>query len=230
MRSYPHSHHLSTLCRQVMLIFGQYRLIVLAHEILADTSKRSAYDAYGAGWGSAQSSATRHSRGYSSSSATGQKYGQGPGFDNSPFGNATWEDWERWYRRNSRGEQKQAYAGTYVNPNAFATFVILAAILSGILQATRASTLSGNMAEKQLAFTEETNRFMTQRASSQFDELQHDSSGRVKAFLEKRDPTRYGLKQEEEGYYKKHFGDANDEELKPLGRTRMRTGHGVSRD
>lgn len=209
----------------------RYRLIVLAHEILSDPSKRNAYDAYGAGWGARQHSATRHSRGYSST--TGQKYGQGAGFDNSPFGNATWEDWERWYRRNNAntGPQKQgqAYAGTYVSPNAFATFVIIAAILSGVLQATRANTLTGNMAEQQLAYTQETSRFMTQRAANQFDDHQLDSSGRVKAFLEKRDPTRYGLKEEEGEYYKKHFGDANDEELTPLGRTRTRTGHGVGR-
>lgn len=205
----------------------QYRLIVLAHEILSDPSKRNAYDAYGAGWGSRQTSATRHSRGFSSTA--GQKYGQGAGFDNSPFANATWEDWERWYRRNSSGHQKQAYAGTYVNPNAFAAFVIIAAVLSGVLQATRASTLTGNMAEKQLAFTQETSQFMTQRAASQFDDHQLDSSGRVKAFLEKRDPTRYGLKDEEGQYYKKHFGDANDKEITPLGRTRTRTGHGVNR-
>jgi len=208
----------------------QYRLIVLAHEILSDPSKRQAYDAYGAGWGSRQSAATRHSRGYSSTSATGQQYGQGAGFDNSPFGNATWEDWERWYRRNTPGAQKQAYAGTYVNPNAFAAFVIIAAILSGVLQATRANTLSGNMAEKQLAFTEKTSRFMTERAADQFDDHQRDSNGRVKAFLEKRDPTRYGLKEEEEGYYKKHFGDAGDEDITPLGKTRTRTGHGVERN
>ena len=106
----------------------------------------------------------------------------------------------------------------------------MAAILSGILQATRASTMSGNMVEKQLAFTEQTSKFMTQRAATQFDDHQLDSSGRVKAFLEKRDPTRYGLKEDEEGYYKKHFGDTNDEEVTPLGRTRTRTGHGVSQE
>lgn len=196
----------------------RYRLIVLAHEILSDPAKRSAYDAYGAGWGAKRSSTIQYSRGFSS--ASGKEYGQGPGYDNSPFANATWEDWERWYRRNADGTQKQAYAGTYVNPNAFAAFVIMLAVLSGIFQATRASTLSGNMAEKQLAFTEETNRFMTARAT-QFDEENLDSGGRVKAFLEKRDPTRFGLKEEEEEQYRKHF--VNDDGIQPLGRTKVRS-------
>lgn len=195
----------------------QYRLIVLAHEILSDPSKRKAYDSYGAGWGARAYTATRHSRGYSS--ASGQQYGQGEGYDSSPFANATWEDWERWYRRSAphHAASRQAYEGTYVNPNAFAAFVILLAILSGILQATRAGQLSSSMSERQLAFSEETSRFMTARAS-EFDEGKLNSEGRVRHFLERRDPTRFGLKEEEEEHYRKHFG--NGEGLLPLGRAK----------
>lgn len=190
----------------------------MAHEILSDQDKRRAYDAYGAGWGT-RNATTRHTRGYSN--AAGQQYGQGAstGFDSSPFGNATWEDWERWYRRNTPEYQQQAYAGTYVNPNAFAAFVIVVAVLSGILQATRATQLSGEWHEKHLAFTEETSRFMTQRAS-QFEENKLDKHGRVKHFLEKRDPTRYGLKEEEEVQYKKVFQDPRA--MPPLGRSRSK--------
>lgn len=193
----------------------RYRLIVLAHEILSDPSKRKAYDSYGAGWGERRSTATRHSRGYSS--ASGQSYGQGAGYDNSPFANATWEDWEKWYRRSATqtSATRQAYEGLYVNPNAFAAFVIILAVLSGILQATRAGQLSSSMAEQQLAFTQETSRFMSARAS-EYDEGRLDKEGRVRHFLEKRDPTRFGLKEEEEKHYRKHF--RNGEGLLPLGR------------
>lgn len=194
----------------------QYRLIVLAHEILSDPSKRRAYDSHGAGWGS-RGQPTRHSRGYSS--ASGQAYGQGEGYDNSPFANATWEDWERWYRRNATHEtgSRQAYEGTYVNPNAFAAIVIMIAILGGILQATRAGQLSSSISERQLAFTEETSRFMSARAS-EFEDGGLSSHGRVRHFLERRDPTRFGLKEEEEQHYRKHFG--NGEGLSPPGRAK----------
>lgn len=197
----------------------RYRLIVLAHEILSDPAKRSAYDSYGAGWAEKRA-ATRHSRGFSSA-ASGKEYGQGAGYDNSPFHNATWEDWERWYRRNATTEQQQAYTGTYVNPNAFAAFVILLAVLSGVLQATRATTLSSTMSERQLAFTEETSRFMSERAT-QIGGKELGSEGRVKQFLERRDPTRYGLKEDETVQYRKHFGDQED--MVPLGRPRHERG------
>lgn len=182
----------------------RYRLIVLAHEILSDPVKRRAYDTYGAGWGDKARSTTRHSRGYST--ASGKTYGFGPNDDNSPFANATWEDWERWYRRQHSENQKQAYAGTYINHNAFAAFIVTVAVLTGILQATRAGQLAGNMADKQLAFTEETSRFMTDRASRLTEETTN-SNTRVKHFLERRDPTRYGLKEEEEISYRRHFAD-----------------------
>lgn len=104
-----------------------------------------------------------------------------------------------------------------MNPNAFAAFVILLAILSGILQATRATSLSATMGEKQLAFTEETSRFMTERAS-QLEGKELGSDGRVRQFLERRDPTRYGLKEEEEVQYRKHFGDQIN--MAPIGRSK----------
>lgn len=95
--------------------------------------------------------------------------------------------------------------------------MITAAVLSGVLQATRASQQAGTYADKTMAFTQETSQFMTQRAS-QFDDNKLDKDGRVRHFLEKRDPTRYGLKEEEEGQYRKHF--KADDEVLPLGRAK----------
>lgn len=185
----------------------KYRLVVLAHEILSDPHKRSAYDAYGAGWGAKQRPVpAQHSRGFSSS--TGKYYGRGAEYDSTPFSNATWEDWERWYRRDAPQSARQQYTGTYLNPNAFAALVVALAVVSGVVSATRAGQYSASLGEKQLAFTEETNRFMTERANNLVDN-RLDKNARVKHFLEKRDPTRYGLKEEEEIEYRRHFGGTN---------------------
>lgn len=77
--------------------------------------------------------------------------------------------------------------------------------------------MASTYSDKQLAFTEETSRFMSQRAS-QFDDNKIDRDGRIKQFLERRDPTRFGLKEEEEVAYRKHF--QNDPGVLPLGRPR----------
>lgn len=178
----------------------RYRLVVQAHEILSDPVKRRAFDASGAGWGTRRN-ASRHTRGFTN--PEGKPYGYGPDHDSTIFQNATWEDWERWYRRRDNPD-KQAYAGTYIHPNAFASFVILLAVLSGVLQATRAGQYSGSLEEKAKTFTEETSRFLTDRADH-FKENQISRDGRVKHFLQKRDPSKYGLKNEEGEVYRKHF-------------------------
>ncbi|KEF62426.1 uncharacterized protein A1O9_00398 [Exophiala aquamarina CBS 119918] len=178
----------------------RYRLVVQAHEILSDPVKRRAFDASGAGWGT-RNNASRHSRGFTN--PEGKPYGYGAGHDSSIFQNATWEDWERWYRRQDNSE-KQAYSGTYIHPNAFASFVILLAVLSGVLQATRAGQYSGTLEEKARAFTEETSRFLNSRADH-FKDNQVTRDGRVTHFLQKRDPSKYGLKAEEGEVYRKHF-------------------------
>jgi curved DNA-binding protein CbpA len=187
----------------------RYRLVVQAHEILSDPVKRRAFDSSGAGWGASRS-ATRHSRGFTNSE--GKSYGYGPDDDSSIFQNGTWEDWERWYRRHDN-PNKQAYSGIYLHPNAFASFVILLAVLTGVLQATRAGQFSGRLEERAKAFTEETRGFLTSRADH-YQENQLGAEGRIKHFLEKRDPSRSGLKDEEEAAYRTHFG--NREPMQPL--------------
>jgi len=181
----------------------RYRLVVLANDILSNPVKRRAYDSYGAGWGENARAVTRHSRGYYST--TGERpFGTGAGCDSSPFANATWEDWERWSRRSEDTGSKQADGGTYINPNAFASFVILMAVISGVAQATRAGQYSGSIEEKAQAFTEETSRFLSSRAEH-YVENRLGTEGRIRHFLEKRDPSLYGLKDKEEETYRMHF-------------------------
>ncbi|KIW89095.1 uncharacterized protein Z519_10580 [Cladophialophora bantiana CBS 173.52] len=197
---HPDRNSNSSLCGELSDIerLERYRLVVQAHEILSDPVKRRAYDASGAGWGATRT-ATRHSHGYTN--PEGKRYGFGPDDDSSIFQNATWEDWERWYRRYDKLKDPPV---TYLHPNAFASIVILLAVIAGVLQATRAGQFTGSIEERAQAFTEETNRFLTSR-KDHFEEHDIKGTGRVKHFLEKRDPAKYGLKQEEEEVYRTHF-------------------------
>lgn len=178
----------------------RYRLIILANEILSDPTKRRAYDNHGLGWGSLGSTGDS-----STQDRNGRKpYGRGPGFDESIFANATWEDWERWHARDTNETPQQSNAGNYINPNVFASLIVLMAVVSGVAQATRAGQYSGSLEDRAQAFTEERSRFMTDRAERQrIDTL--NSNTRIKWFLEKRDPSKSGLKDKEEDVYKKHF-------------------------
>ncbi len=210
----------------------RYRLVVQAHTILSDPVRRKAYDTTGAGWGE-QSSWMRRD-----GSSRPHTYSE----EDSPFANATWEDWERWYARTSShphpGDNKQGpqnYAGTYINPNAFASFVIILAVLSGMLQATQAGQYTGSIEERAQAFTAKTAEFMSERkvvnseysaggfGGHGFTGSSGSGSGtvdhRIRHFLERRDPNRYGLKDEEEETYRKHFGEAQ-ESLPPLKATK----------
>jgi curved DNA-binding protein CbpA len=195
----------------------RYRLVVQAHEILSDPVKRKAYDACGAGWGEQATKA------YTGTSATPRYSARD---EDSPFGNATWEDWERWYARTSDQHHQarrgpQAYEGIYFNPNAFASFVIVMAVISGVLQATHAGQYTGSIEERAAAFTAQTHQFMTERKQ---DNTEYSSTGfsghgfhgnapkmgtladgRIRHFLQRRDPNRHGLKDEEQEMYRKHF-------------------------
>lgn len=173
----------------------RYRLIIIAHEILSDPVKRQEYDKLGLGWGDSGFKATRA---YSSSN---KPYGTGAGFDASPFQNATWEDWERWYQRDTKPEDQD---GNYLSPNAFAFLVILLAVVTGVAQATNAGQYSFSLEEKVRMVNQETNQFLSNRADEHTGN-NLDSEKRVKWFLEKRDPAKFGLKTEEEEQYKKSF-------------------------
>lgn len=114
----------------------RYRLLVAAHDLLSDPTKRRAYDTYGAGWNSdiqAPPSSRRTTRSY-------------PGTDPFIWRNATWEDWERWRERQEHQQQQRDNSGPnktgpiYAPNTYFASLVILFGILGSGANYSRAET------------------------------------------------------------------------------------------
>lgn len=194
-RNGHHDTHCGGISHSVKL--ERYRLIVLANEILSDPVKKQDYDNHGLGW-YRSGRRSRHSHGYQGSQ--GRPFGTGPGCDNSPFRNATWEDWERWrYEREHPPAEK-----TYLSPNLFAAIMVSLAVLSGIAQGTWAGQYSTTLEEKIKTLNVEAGEFLDSRRDEQ-SAVAMDSADRVKWFLQKRDPMAYGLKPEEEEAYREAF-------------------------
>lgn len=107
----------------------RYRLVVAANDILSDPSRRRAYDLFGAGW------STHPDNGGSARNSDHPTRQRWSGFhdNNSPAGNATWEDWEKWYQRNSRGAQGPVYTSN----GGFVSLVAFVVALSAMSQASR---------------------------------------------------------------------------------------------
>ncbi|KAI4273984.1 MAG: hypothetical protein LQ337_004251 [Flavoplaca oasis] len=107
----------------------RYRLIVAANDILSNPTKRRAYDLWGAGW-------SNHTDvGEASHTQDPSMKTRWSGFhDNgSPATNATWEDWEKWYRRGTPDHQPPVYCSN----GEFISFVAFVVLLSAIWQASR---------------------------------------------------------------------------------------------
>ena len=92
----------------------RYRLIVAANDVLSNPDKRKAYDRTGAGWNGRAKYDLSTSRHAWSQASSGARWS---GFDtnDSPFHNATWEDWERWYNRNEKHEPVYASNGVFLS-------------------------------------------------------------------------------------------------------------------
>ena len=153
----------------------RYRLLVAAHTILADDAKRRAYDAWGHGW-------TGHHRTPSQASpyhwAPEQR--QWPdGHD--PINNATWEDWERWYRRESGNEAEPR--DMYMTNIAFVALVFSIVSLGGIVQGTRANVLTSSALEHRDKIHKEAS---VELARSKHATMSGDRDERIRTFLEHR--------------------------------------------
>jgi curved DNA-binding protein CbpA len=171
----------------------RYRLVVAANAILSDPIKRHAYDRYGAGWnGTPDSGFGRH--GWANAAAgTGWASYTGP---ESPAYNATWEDWERWYQRDSNGKGTRAppQEPLYFSNSAFVSLIVLFAAVGSFGQATRVGELSRTFIEQIEGVHDDCSKDLMRRRKRESYEHWGDGSGnrnrdqRIQSFLKMRDP------------------------------------------
>lgn len=170
----------------------RYRLIVTAHEILSDPVKRSAYDESGAGWdGRPEHGAPKYNWGQNNDT-------RWSGFDtnDSPFRNATWEDWERWYQR---GKTKQE--PVYFSNGGFLMLVLTAVFLGGFGQSIRVEDYSNIFQRQVEKIHDDASKVIRQRRTeSQGFENRNE---RLQNFLRTRDPHGYGVTDPTEENYRK---------------------------
>lgn len=159
----------------------RYRLIVAAHEILSDPTRRRAYDRYGTGWEGRRKECVFTWR----ENMPGETRWSGFDANDSPMRNATWEDWERWYNRHKKPEP------VYTSNGSFITLIAFVLLLGGFgqhLQVDRHQEFFNEQAE-------ERHRMASQAL------LRHRQMGkeggqiddRVQDFLKARDDAGYGV-------------------------------------
>lgn len=96
---HPDRGSLGTVCNTIPhhVRLERYRLIVAAHNILSDPSKRSAYDRLGMGW-----QGRPEMKSSTTSSGSAGPFSHNWQDTSDPiWNNATWEDWERFHARRS---------------------------------------------------------------------------------------------------------------------------------
>ncbi|KAG9950566.1 hypothetical protein KCU85_g3505, partial [Aureobasidium melanogenum] len=125
-----HHHHHSM---PQPLRLERYRLVVAAHTILSDPDKRKMYDRFGAGWSGVPSTVGGKP---GSDTPAGPFSGWRHHSDPNIWGNATWEDWERFYaRRDGMAQQPR-----YLSNGNFVLCVILLAMIGASLNLSRAES------------------------------------------------------------------------------------------
>jgi curved DNA-binding protein CbpA len=156
----------------------RYRLLIAAHTILSDDEKRRAYDLWGHGW-------TGHKHNPSSRSPEGwtpTRKDWPPGHD--PMMNASWEDWERWYRREYNGQQYDNNRDPYMKNSAFIAIVLSLVSVGLVMQGTRANMMSINYMEQQEKIHKAASMEL---AKSKRATMTGDREERIRTFLEHRE-------------------------------------------
>lgn len=170
----------------------RYRLVVSAHEILSDPTRRSAYDATGAGWnGRPEHGAPKYHWGSNNES-------RWSGFDtnDSPFRNATWEDWEKWYMRDNVKQEP-----VYFSNGGFLMLVITVVFLGGFGQSIRVGDYSDVFQRQVEKAHDDASKILRRKRGESTGFGNNDE--RLHHFLSSRDPRGYGVSNPtEEGYRK----------------------------
>ena len=165
----------------------RYRLIVAANDILSDPIKRKAYDRTGAGWNGRMEHSLHPSQ-YNWSNTGGNARWSGFDTNDSPFHNATWEDWERWYNRHHRKQEP-----IYISNGGFLSLVIVAVALGAAGQNGQISRHEALFKKQVEVKHEEATKMMTKHR--QQSQNATDMDQRVQKFLRERDigaPIRIG--------------------------------------
>lgn len=175
----------------------RYRILVAAHQLLSDPAKREAYDKYGLGWHD-RTELFGPKAAEKSFAARNVQYARHRDDPDSIFNNATWEDWEAWYeRRDGRGPQVRT-----VSHSTFASFLVLLTLFFGVGQAVTIGKYASSVDERAKGVSAKRGKFLDGRRQETV--TQSDSTdARVQSFLRKRDPSGYGLKEDEEETYRK---------------------------
>lgn len=80
----------------------RYHLLIQAHTLLSDPTKRAAYDRHGAGWASTPSLSDLRKENTARGWAAARDYQS-----QTPFHCATWEDWEAWWAQEAARRQRE---------------------------------------------------------------------------------------------------------------------------
>ncbi|KAF2787344.1 hypothetical protein K505DRAFT_329749 [Melanomma pulvis-pyrius CBS 109.77] len=156
----------------------RYRLLIAAHAILSDDAKRRAYDLWGHGWaGHGRSPSPRSPHKWPP-----ERKAWPPGHD--PMMNATWEDWERWYRREHNGPHGDSPRDMYMTNFAFVSIVLSLVSIGLVMQGTRANMMSSSYMEQQ----EKVHKAASMElARSKRASMTGDREERIRTFLEHRE-------------------------------------------
>lgn len=175
--------HKPSKCLSSAVRTERYRLVIAANFILSDPAKRKAYDTFGSGWdGHLDSGIYKH--GWSRHSPDKRS---GFSEENSPMNNATWEDWEKWYKKEAGGKQEPIYFSNAM----FFSLVFMAVALGGIMQRTRIGVHSSTFLEKMETVHSDCSRNVRSRKSATFRFGNNDD--RVERLLRIRDPYGFGI-------------------------------------
>ena len=133
----------STYTLPLAVRLERYRMLVAAHDILSDAEKRKAYDAWGAGWQGHHRAATA---GGDSRNPRDWEYDRSR-WNTDPRGNATWEDWERWYSENDPSYSKSERPIQMSN-STFISLLFAFVAIGGVMQGTRFSGFHNSVVER----------------------------------------------------------------------------------
>ncbi len=159
----------------------RYRLVVAANNILSDPIKRGAYDTYGAGWHGAPGIVTDNGHSTHGSWAGGQARGWDT--HNGPSGNATWEDWERWYNKDAKQEP------IYLSNGAFFTIILFLMGAGYLVQTARFDKFSLSLTHQIDKLHGDMSRDLVTRRKNAMNAS--DKDVRIQEFLKARDPKGY---------------------------------------